>query len=166
MKEYSIHFELLVPRPRTEVFSFFADARNLEVITPPWLRFEILTPAPIDLRAGALIDYRIRFHRLPMRWRTEIVEWEPPRRFVDVQRRGPYALWHHTHTFEDHGSGTLCLDDVRYWPRGGALLDWFLVRRDLERIFQHRRLRLLEILGAVRGPGPSEGVTAQSRTST
>ena len=91
MREFTFHTELWLPRGRDEVFPFFAEARNLEAITPPWLNFEVLTPAPVAMRAGALIDYRIRVHGIPIRWRTEIVEWNAPRRFVDVQLRGPYT---------------------------------------------------------------------------
>ena len=146
MKEFTLHAELWLPRPRAEVFPFFGEARNLETLTPPWLRFEVLTPAPIEMRTGTLIDYRIRLHGIPIRWRTEIVEWTPPRRFVDLQRRGPYTLWHHTHTFEERDGGTLCEDHVRYRPRGGALMDWLLVRRDVRRIFHYRQQRLKELL--------------------
>ena len=84
----------------------------------------------------------MRVHGVPIRWRTEIVEWNVPQRFVDVQLRGPYTLWHHTHTFEEHGSGTLCLDDVRYCPPGGALTYWLFVRRDVKNIFAFRSERL------------------------
>jgi len=145
MKEFTLHTELWLPRPRSEVFLFFSEARNLETITPPWLRFEVLTPAPIALRAGTLIDYRIRVHGIPIRWRTEIAEWQPPHCFVDVQQRGPYTLWHHTHTFEERDGGTLCADYVRYRPRGGALVHWLFVRRDVERIFHYRQRRLSEL---------------------
>ncbi len=144
MKEFTLHTELWVPRPLDEVFPFFAEARNLETITPSWLKFEVLTPAPIEMRSGTLIDYRIRVHGIPVRWRTEIAEWQPPHRFVDIQLRGPYTLWHHTHTFEPHDGGTLCGDRVRYRPRGGALIHWLFVRRDVERIFRYRQKRLKE----------------------
>ena len=147
MSEYTLQTELWLPRPRPEVFGFFAEARNLEMITPSWLRFEVRTPPPIEMRPGTLIDYRIRIHSVPVRWRTEITEWEPPLRFTDVQRRGPYVLWHHMHTFEEREGGTLCLDHVRYRPRGGALIHWLFVRRDVERIFQYRRERLREFFG-------------------
>ena len=142
MKEYTLRAEQWLPRPRDEVFSFFADARNLEALTPPWLKFEVLTPAPIEMRPGALIDYRIRVHGLPIRWRTEITAWNPPHRFVDVQLSGPYTLWHHTHTFEERDGGTLCRDDVRYRPRGGALMNWLFVDRDVKKIFDFRQERL------------------------
>jgi len=147
MKEFTLQTELWLPRPMDEVFPFFAEARNLEAITPPWLRFEVLTPAPIEMRAGAWIDYRLRVHGVPLRWSTEIAEWQPPHRFVDVQLRGPYTLWHHTHTFETRDGGTLCGDLVRYRPRGGALIHWLFVRRDVERIFQFRAQRLKELFG-------------------
>ncbi|MBK9137211.1 MAG: SRPBCC family protein [Verrucomicrobia bacterium] len=147
MPEYTLKTECWLPRRRDEVFPFFADASNLEAITPPWLRFEILTPRPIPMAKGTLIDYRIKVHGLPIRWRTEIAEWDPPRRFVDVQLRGPYRLWHHTHTFEERDGGTLCTDLVRYWPRGGALIHRLFVRRDVERIFAYREQRLGQIFG-------------------
>ncbi|MEP6467682.1 MAG: SRPBCC family protein [Parafilimonas sp.] len=148
MKEFTRHAEQWLPRPRAEVFTFFAEARNLEALTPPWLKFEVLTPVPIEMKSGALIDYRIRVHGVSIRWRTEITEWNPPHHFVDVQLRGPYALWHHRHSFHERHGGTLCLDEVRYRPRGGALMNWLFVRRDVERIFKFRADRLEEILGA------------------
>jgi ligand-binding SRPBCC domain-containing protein len=145
MKEFNFNAELLLPRPRAEVFPFFSEARNLEELTPPWLKFEVLTPSPIEMREGLLIDYRIKIHGIPIRWRTEIVEWDPPHRFVDTQLSGPYKLWHHTHTFEERDGGTLCRDEVRYWPRGGVLMNWLFVRADVERIFAYRQKRLREI---------------------
>ena len=148
MKEFTFHTELWLPRQPEEIFSFFADARNLEVLTPPRLKFEIVTPGPVTMRVGALIDYRLRVHGIAIRWRTEIAEWDPPRRFVDVQLRGPYTLWHHTHTFENHAGGTRCIDVVRYRPRGGTLIDWLFVRRDLERIFAFRGEMLARMFGA------------------
>jgi ligand-binding SRPBCC domain-containing protein len=107
------------------------------------------------MRPGTLIDYRIRVHGLPIRWRTEITEWNPPHRFVDAQLRGPYTLWHHTHTFEERAGGTLCTDDVRYRPRGGALANWLFVRRDVERIFHYRKLRLTQLLSGCGEPAGS-----------
>src|SRR5512135_2403182 len=106
VKVHVLERSQLVPRPRGEVFAFFAEARNLEAITPPFLRFEILPPVPEAIRPGALIDYRLRLFGLPFRWRTRIEGVEPEQRFVDVQLRGPYRLWHHTHTFEDAPGGT------------------------------------------------------------
>jgi ligand-binding SRPBCC domain-containing protein len=145
MKEFHFNAEQGLPRPLAEVFPFFSEARNLERITPPWLQFEVLTPNPIEMRVGTLIDYRIRIHGIPISWRTEIIAWEPPHKFVDVQLSGPYKLWHHTHTFEERDGGTLCRDEVRYWPRGGALMNWLFVRGDVERIFRYREEKLREI---------------------
>jgi ligand-binding SRPBCC domain-containing protein len=130
-----------LPRPPDEVFPFFADAFNLEAITPAWLHFRVLTPPPVTMAAGARLEYRLRLHGLPLRWLTRIEVWEPPVRFVDVQVRGPYRLWHHTHSFEPHGDGTLMRDRVRYaLPLGplGELAHALLVRRDLDRIFAVR----------------------------
>jgi ligand-binding SRPBCC domain-containing protein len=130
-----------VPAPPDAVFDFFSDARNLEAITPPWLRFSVLTPGPIEMQAGALIEYRLALHRVPVRWLTRIEEWDPGRAFVDMQVRGPYRLWHHTHTFAERDGGTLVGDRVRYaLPFGplGSLAHAAFVRRDLERIFAYR----------------------------
>jgi ligand-binding SRPBCC domain-containing protein len=147
MKLHTFHAELWLPRPRPEVFAFFADARNLEAITPPWVKFEVLTPAPIEMRAGTLIDYRLRVHGFPIRWRTEITLWEPPFRFADTQLRGPYRRWVHTHRFEEKDGGTLCLDDVSYAVPGGALIERLFVRRDVERIFAYRQETMKRLLG-------------------
>ena len=133
--------EQVLPGSPDEVFRFFADASNLEAITPPWLRFRIVTPPPLRLGPGTLIEYRLRLHGIPIRWLTRIEAWEPGRRFVDAQVRGPYRLWHHTHTFEPHEHGTLMRDTVRYsLPLGplGRLAHRAVVRRDLERIFDFR----------------------------
>lgn len=121
MRPILFECELLVPRPRSEVFSFFADAQNLQALTPPWVHFRILTTCPIKMGKGCLIDYKLRIHGLPVRWQTEITAWEPPFRFVDEQRRGPYQLWVHEHVFEDRPGGTLVLDRVRYAVLGGAI---------------------------------------------
>jgi len=129
--------------PVETVFPFFADAHNLEAITPPWVRFRVMTPGRIEMRPGTLIEYRLRLHGVPVRWVTRIVEWEPGRRFVDEQLRGPYRLWHHTHAFEDDGEGrTIVRDRVCYClPFGltGAAAHMLFVRRDLTRIFDFRR---------------------------
>lgn len=129
--------------PIAAVFDFFGDARNLERITPPWLGFEVTTPGPIEMRVGTLIEYRLRLHRVPVRWRTRIEVWEPPGRFVDVQVKGPYSLWEHTHEFDEDGPGaTTIRDRVRYSiPFGplGEIAERLLVRRDLKQIFDYRR---------------------------
>jgi ligand-binding SRPBCC domain-containing protein len=132
-----------VELPIEEAFSFYGEARNLETITPPWLGFEVRTPAPIEMGEGALIEYRLRLHGVPIRWRTRIEAWEPPHRFVDVQVSGPFAVWEHTHTFEADGPETVVIGDrVRYAiPFGplGELANRVLVRRDVEGIFDYRR---------------------------
>jgi ligand-binding SRPBCC domain-containing protein len=127
-----------LPQPVDEVFQFFGDAYNLNVLTPPWLHFEILTPRPIEMQAGTLIDYRIRLRGIPMKWRTRISLWEPNRRFVDEQLRGPYLEWIHTHSFEPADGGTLMKDAVRYRVPGGALINRFFVERDVAAIFRYR----------------------------
>jgi len=135
-----------LPLPRREVFPFFADARNLEAITPPLLRFEIVTKGEIDMRKGALIDYRIRIRGVPVRWRTRIAAWDPGVRFIDEQIRGPYRLWEHEHTFEDEDGGTRIGDRVRYRAPGGAIVNALLVQRDLLKIFNYRQQRIRELL--------------------
>ena len=142
MRIHVLEREQVVARSRDDVFSFFAEPANLQALTPPWLHFEILAPAPIGMRAGALIAYRLRLHGLPLRWLTRIEAFEPPLGFVDVQLRGPYRVWHHTHTFEPAGGGTRVRDRVRYalpLPPLGDLAGAPLVRRDLERVFAFRR---------------------------
>jgi ligand-binding SRPBCC domain-containing protein len=139
------------PLPRDVVFPFFADARNLERITPDLLRFRVLTPEPIAMRPGALIDYRLSLRGLPMRWRTEITTWEPPLRFEDRQISGPYRQWLHTHLFEEADGGTTVRDEVRYRLRGPDLLtrpiNSLLVQPDVSRIFQFRHGALERALG-------------------
>lgn len=149
----TLQSELWLPRPLAEVFEFFADPRNLQAITPDWLDFSIVTPAPIPMRRGALIDYRLRVHGFPIRWQSEITAWEPPHRFVDEQRRGPYRLWIHEHWFEARGGGTLVGDLVRYAAPGGWLVEWLFVRRDVEHIFQFRRQKLLAMFAKSREQG-------------
>jgi ligand-binding SRPBCC domain-containing protein len=135
--------EQRVELPITDAFAFYGDARNLERITPPWLGFQVTTPEPIEMGPGTLIEYRLRLHRVPVRWRTRITAWVPPRRFVDTQISGPYSLWEHTHTFEEDGPGATVIEDrVRYSiPFGplGELADRLLVQRDLGQIFDYRR---------------------------
>jgi len=143
---HDLRRSLVVPRPRDEVFGFFARPENLERLTPPWLSFRILTPSPVPMARDALIDYRIRMHGLPMRWRSRIRVYEPPHRFVDEQVRGPYRTWVHEHRFEACPEGTLVTDHVRYDAPGGRFVhDWFIAR-DLRRIFDYRAERMREIL--------------------
>jgi ligand-binding SRPBCC domain-containing protein len=142
--------EQRIAAPKEKVFEFFADAFELEAITPPWLGFEVLTPGPVDMHAGTLIAYRMALHGVPVSWLTRIEHWEPQTAFVDRQLRGPYRLWHHVHTFEPCGRGTLMRDRVSYaLPLGllGELAHAALVRRDLARIFDFRRESVARILG-------------------
>jgi uncharacterized protein (TIGR01777 family) len=139
----TLHKSQWIPRPIEEVFHFFSSASNLERITPPWLKFEILNPG-VEMRRGALINYRLRLHGIPLRWQSEIVDWDPPYRFVDVQRRGPYTLWVHEHRFDDRDGGTTVHDIVQYASRGGTLLRELLIARDLNSIFRYRKARLKE----------------------
>lgn len=150
-RERVLEREQFFPLPAERVFAPFADAGNLQAITPPWLHFRILSTLPIEMGPGAIIEYRLRLHGLPVRWRTVIETWEPPARFTDVQVQGPYALWHHTHTFEPVDGGTLARDTVRYrLPFGplGNLAHALLVRHDLTRIFAFRRTAILALVSA------------------
>ena len=142
MKTHTLTTEVWLPRPVEEVFPFFADAGNLQKITPPWLDFRITTPGKIDMRPGALIDYKLRVHGIPIKWRSEITAWEPPFRFVDEQRRGPYRLWIHEHRFKSKDGGTLAMDRVEYAVPGGELIRRLFVEKDVEKIFKYRTDRL------------------------
>lgn len=140
--------QLWVPRRREDLFPFFADAANLNLLTPPWLDFRILTPLPIPMGQGTLIDYRIGLKGVPMRWRTLISVWEPPVRFVDEQLSGPYALWRHEHRFEESAGGTLCVDRVEYAHWGGPIAQALMVKPDLTRIFAYRSDRMRSLFGS------------------
>lgn len=138
-----------IPQPVERVFPFFADAGNLERITPPELRFRIVTPLPIAMQRGTLIEYRLALFGLPFGWRTEISDWQPPHRFVDRQLSGPYREWIHTHEFTPDNGGTRMVDRVDYVlplaPLG--LLARPLVRRQLRRIFDYREVAIRQLLG-------------------
>ena len=148
MKTFTLTNELWLPHSPEEIFPFFADAGNLERLTPPSLRFRILTPPPIEMAVGTLIDYRIRLRGIPMRWQSEITNWEPPYRFVDEQRRGPYRLWVHEHTFTPQDGGTLARDDVNYGVIGGAIVQRLFVASELKRIFEYRNAALKDYFAA------------------
>jgi hypothetical protein len=131
-----------IPRGRDEVFAFFADAANLQAVTPPFLHFRILSPLPIEMRRGARIEYSLALFGIPFGWRTAITRWEPGVCFVDEQASGPYAFWRHVHTFRDCGDATEMTDTVEYsLPFGpiGEIARWLFVRRTLERIFDFRQ---------------------------
>ena len=147
MRVFTLRNEIWLPRSIDEVFEFFSDAYNLETLTPPILRFQVLTPAPIRMAVGTLIDYKLRLRGVPVKWQSEITAWEPPLRFVDEQRHGPYSMWVHEHTFVEKGGGTLAKDKVSYAVPGGALVNKLFVARDVRKIFEYRTERLLEALG-------------------
>jgi ligand-binding SRPBCC domain-containing protein len=145
-----VRFEQFLPRPRAEVFAFFAAADNLERITPPELGFRIRTPLPIAMGPGTLIEYRLSLFGVPFTWQTRITAWEPPHTFTDEQLKGPYREWVHTHSFMEAAGGTIVHDEVRYrlplFPAGE--LAWPAVRLQIRRIFGYRRRRLAELFGA------------------
>jgi ligand-binding SRPBCC domain-containing protein len=140
--------ELWLPQPREKVFPFFADAKNLQALTPPWLNFQITNPEPIEMKVGACLNYRLKVHGVTLRWQSEITVWEPPFRFVDEQRRGPYRSWIHEHTFEEKDGGTLVKDHVQYAVPGGKLINRLFVSRDVKKIFDFRSQTLRRLFGS------------------
>lgn len=152
---FRLRTKTVLPAPRDAVFEFFSDATNLEAITPPWLCFRIASPTPIKIETGALIDYHLRLRGLPIRWRTEIAEWNPPVRFVDRQLRGPYRLWEHSHEFEESNEGTIVRDEVQYSVYGGAIIERLFVRADLKKIFTYRNEQITARLGRAEKLDPS-----------
>ena len=152
--EYTLHRVQRVPTPLDETFDFFSRPENLARITPPWLGFRMIS-TDTDMREGLRIEYRVRPLGVPQQWVSEISVWEPPHRFVDEQRKGPYRRWHHEHRFRAAGSGTEVTDTVTYaLPYGaiGRLAHALLIRRQLESIFSYRTRKLAELL-----PGPDGG---------
>lgn len=145
--ELVLEREVVVARGIREVFDFFSDPKNLDQLTPPWMNFHIVRSSTPTIGTGTLIDYKLRVRGLPLRWRSRILEWNPPYGFADEQVRGPYRSWLHRHTFEDLGARTRCLDVVRYTVLGGALVNRLFVKPDLERIFDYRTEQLVKIFG-------------------
>jgi len=147
-RPFVLRGEVELPAPPAQVFPFFADARNLDAITPAFLRFRVLTPGPIQMRVGTRIDYSLRVHGFPIRWTSEITAWDPPKCFIDVQIRGPYRRWHHVHRFEDLGACTRVIDEVEYACLGGRLVHELFVKRDLVHIFEYRQAVLGKIFAS------------------
>ena len=147
---YILERSVFIPRPRPEVFGFFADAHNLERITPAFLHFNVLTPGTIAMRAGTHIDYELGLYGIRFRWKTIIEEFVPMAYFVDLQLTGPYRRWRHTHTFEDAPGGTQMHDRVEYEMRfglAGVIARALFVRRSLDQIFDYRNETITKILG-------------------
>lgn len=147
---YTLTARQWLPLLPEALFPFYADATNLERLTPPFLRFRVATPLPIEMREGAVIDYRLRLRGIPVGWRTHITWWDPPHGFRDEQARGPYVLWRHTHTFEKDGEGTMTTDRVQYIVPGGPLAPWvhdLAVRDDVQSIFRYRAQVLQSMFG-------------------
>lgn len=144
--------EVRLPRPRDEVFPFFADARNLDVLTPPWLHFEVTTGGEIRMEVGARIDYRLKLRGIPISWRSRISAWEPPDRFVDEQEKGPYRSWHHEHVFDEVAGLTVARDIVHYDVPGGRLIHALFVENDVRKIFAFRHRKMQELFADPSGP--------------
>jgi ligand-binding SRPBCC domain-containing protein len=141
MNLHTLKYEQYIDRPIGEVFEFFSGPENLAHIARASLGFVILTPSPIEMRVGALISYTIRIAGIRVRWTSMITQYEPPNRFIDEQLKGPYTFWHHTHSFRQHGGGTLIIDEVKYAiPFGfiGEIVRRMFVRRQLDKIFSYR----------------------------
>jgi ligand-binding SRPBCC domain-containing protein len=155
--QYELTDHFVVKASETETWDFFSSAENLPAITPPWLAFKILTPHPIKIEAESLLDYTIKWFGLPIHWRTRIIDWAPPRSFIDLQLKGPYTLWHHQHTFTPSTEGTICTDRVIYQLPLGPLawpVQRWIVRKQLLEIFRFRRKVIADRLGWVRAIQP------------
>ena len=147
-KAYELLATVELAASRDELFDFFGDAFQLERITPPWLSFHVHTPAPIKMKTGTLIDYRLKLRGIPIRWRTEISEWNPPGLFTDKQLVGPYSLWEHHHSFEPTENGTRVVDRVFYRVPGGPLIHRLFVKGELAKIFEYRQKQMFSMFGA------------------
>lgn len=152
-----------VSQPLSVVFPFFSDAQNLNILTPPWLNFQILTPMPILMQEGALIDYRLRIRGIPVRWQSRIAVWEPPHRFVDEQLRGPYRQWIHEHRFEEKDGGVLMSDRVEYSVYGGWLIHRIFVQQDVLRIFNYRLKTLTSLFATSSMPAGDDTASGLER---
>jgi ligand-binding SRPBCC domain-containing protein len=150
LKKYVYKHVMIVSKSVENTFEFFSHPENLGKVTPSYLQFTFLTPLPVEMRKGTIIDYRLTIYKFRVHWRTEITLWEPPHRFIDKQIKGPYRLWVHEHTFESVNSGTRMTDLVEYAVPGGILaplIHSFFVRKDIEKIFRFRELTFSKIFG-------------------
>lgn len=154
MKTFRFERSITVPFPIEKVFEFFSQAKNLEVLTPPWFNLHILTPQPVTMEEGAMLDYRLKVRWVPLRWRSEITTWDPPHVFVDEQRRGPYRYWKHEHRFVEVDGGTRVEDHVEYAVLGGSLVNALFVAPDLKKVFDYRETRLAELFAEGSGLDP------------
>ena len=155
MTVYTLKRRQHIKRPLDEVFAFFSRPENLELLTPRHLRFQMLTPSPIQMKEGALIDYAIRLLGISFRWTTYITLFNPLRSFVDVQLRGPYTFWHHTHTFDATVDGTIVTDEVTYalpFSFLGRMAHGLFVKYQLRRIFNYREAQIADIFSSDTGP--------------
>lgn len=153
-KDYYFNQQTFIEQPLDTVFAFFSKAKNLEKVTPPKLRFKILTPLPINMHRGTLIDYQIRLLAVPFKWQTKITLWEPPFRFQDVQLKGPYKKWKHTHLFEAVDGGTQMTDEVVYqipFAPLSPILHTMFIKGQIESIFAYRKEQLDTLFGNVNG---------------
>lgn len=148
-KEYILQSRIRVPGKLPDIFKFFSNPLNLKKLTPAKLQFEVLTPEPIEMGVGTILDYKMKIYGFPVYWRTRITEWDPPVVFADLQERGPYKQWIHEHRFFDEGDTTMMQDTVRYRVRGGALVHSLVVKRDVLKIFGYRKKIFSEIFGAL-----------------
>ena len=154
MKTYNLEFEQFIDLPIEDVFDFFSKPENLSLITPPRLRFDILTPTPLEMKEGQLIDYSLKIlYLIKLHWRTLITDYQKPYKFIDQQIKGPYTLWHHTHTFEEKDGGTLIKDNLKYAiPFGwiGRAIHFIYIKHDINGIFQYRHKILNDIFSEIK----------------
>jgi ligand-binding SRPBCC domain-containing protein len=141
---FTLERQTVIDQPIDIVFSFFSDASNLEVLTPLWLNFNILTVLPIKMKAGAQINYKLKLHGIPVKWQSDITKWDPPNKFVDEQTQGPYTKWVHTHEFTETPQGILIKDRVEYQVPGGFISNFLYVRNQLNQIFDYRQNKMQE----------------------
>jgi ligand-binding SRPBCC domain-containing protein len=161
---YRLETAVWLPSEIADVFAFFADARNLNLITPEWICFRIETPMPVVMKPGLLLDYSLRLRGVRVRWQSEITVWDPPRRFVDEQRKGPYRRWIHEHLFHAKDGGTEVIDRVDYAVPGGPLIHRLFVSEGVTAIFRYRRRRLTEIFQGAKQP--SAGLKPRQRVES